>query len=295
MTPKTLKKANFLFGPRGTGKTSFIRSFYNIDSKNINYIDLLDEKNYLRLSVDSSRLSDYITHPKKPVIADEVQRIPELLNEVHRLIESEKIVFVLTGSSARKLRKAGVNLLAGRALQHEMFPLTAAEIKSDFNLKQALKRGMLPAHFSEKYPEKYIYSYIATYLKEEVQMERLTRNLSHFNRFLEAAAFCQGQSLNMTNVSKDCHVERKTVEDFFSILEDLLISFRLPIFSKRAKRELLLKDKFYFFDCGVFRAIRFRGPLDSEAEIDGICLETLVVQEIRAINKLYNLKYELFH
>ena len=170
LSPPVGKKSYFLFGPRGTGKTSFIREKY----RDANYLDLLDEELFLRLNAEPHRLQSYILKPGKPVIIDEVQRIPAILNEIHRLIEEKRLTFILTGSSARKLRKAGVNLLAGRALSFEMFPLTSFEAADDFKLEEALKWGMLPGRFSEADPAKFLYAYVVTYLKEEVQQERLT-------------------------------------------------------------------------------------------------------------------------
>lgn len=280
----------FLFGARGTGKSSWLKSNYI----NSNFIDLLDDESYNLLSAQPKEISRFIVNEEWPVIIDEVQKIPHLLEEVHRLIELKKYRFVLTGSSARKLRKAGVNLLAGRAYTYHFHPMTSVEMKGDFDLKKALMFGLLPMATQAMDPHKYLQSYIRTYLKEEVQQEGLTRNLPAFSRFLQAASFSQASPLNISKVAGDCAVERKTVEDYFSILRDLLISFELPVFSKRAKREVIAKNKFFFFDAGVYRGIRPRGPLDSESEIHGFALETLVMQNVRALNDLCEWNYELF-
>lgn len=285
-------KSFFLFGARGTGKSTWLKSYY----PQSNYVDLLEEEIYLKLISNPQKLGDFITGKNhSPVIIDEIQRIPELLNEVHRLIEKEKRQFVLTGSSARKLKKSQANLLGGRALKFEMFPLTVCEVGNDFELDSALKYGMLPARFSEELPAKYLSAYFALYIREEVQQERLTRNISAFHRFLEAASFSQAQPLVISNVAQDCHVERKVVEEYFNILDDLLLAFRLPAFTKKAKRELLLKEKFFFFDCGVYHTIRPKGPLDSSSDINGPALETLIVQELRALNSLKDLGHTLYH
>ena len=281
----------FLLGPRGTGKSSWLRETY----KNVNYIDLLDDEVFLNLNAQPKNLSNYIANVKLPIVIDEVQKIPQLLNEVHRLIELKKYKFVLTGSSARKLRKNGVNFLAGRAFTYHFHPLTCSELGKDFNVKKALQFGLLPTVTQVQNPEKYLESYLRTYLKEEIQQEGLTRNLPAFSRFLQAASFSQASPLNVSSVASDCYVERKVVEDYFQILRDLMISIELPIFSKKAKRELIKKNKFYFFDCGVFRTIRPRGPLDLDSELNGAALETLVLQNIRAINEYQNLKYEIFY
>lgn len=260
-----------------------------------NYIDLLDDEIYNLLSAQPKEISRLIVDEKKPIIIDEVQKIPHLLDEVHRLIELKKYRFILTGSSARKLRKAGVNLLAGRAYTYSFHPMTCIEMQDEFNLKKAMNFGLLPMATQATDPGKFLQSYIRTYLKEEVQREGLTRNLPAFSRFLQAASFSQAAPLNVSKVAGDCAVERKTVEDYFSILRDLLISVELPIFAKRAKRELITKSKFFFFDAGVYRAIRPRGPLDSESEINGFSLETVVMQHIRALNDYYDWSYELFY
>lgn len=285
-------KSFFLFGPRATGKTTWLRHQFPTGLK----IDLLEAKTYNSLLASPSKLEELIPpHFDDWLIIDEIQRVPELLNEVHRLIEERKIKFVLTGSSARKLRTRGVNLLAGRALTRFMHPLTAGELGSDFSLSKSLQFGHLPAIFSEPDPEDYLTSYIQTYLREEVQQEGLTRNLQTFARFLEAASFSQASTLNISEVARDCQANRKLVEEYFYILEDLLLAYRIPIFSKRAKRRLGSHPKFFFFDTGVYRAIRPKGPLDSPEEIDGSALETLVFQELRAVNDLFQLGFELYY
>jgi predicted AAA+ superfamily ATPase len=291
-TPLKLNKSFFLFGPRGTGKTAWVKENF---PESI-YLDLLETDLYLDLLSQPSRLESFI--PKNFenwVILDEVQRIPDLLNEVHRLIESKKIKFVLTGSSARSLRKKGVNLLAGRALTFSMYPLTSMELKNSFNLTESLEFGHLPAVFSEPDPKLYLAAYIKTYLREEVLQEGLTRNLGNFSRFLEVSSFSQGSLVNMSEIAREVGINRKVVESYFSILEDLLLAFYLPIFTKRSKRRLVSHPKFYFFDVGIFKAIRPKGPLDLPSEIQGVVLETLVIQEIRAVTDYFNLGYECFY
>lgn len=285
-------KSFFLFGPRGTGKTTWVKSAF---PKAI-FIDLLESEIYNDLLANPQRLETFIPKDfKNWVIIDEVQRVPELLNEIHRLIEKKQCVFVLTGSSARKLRKKGVNLLAGRALTYSFHQLTAIELAKDFNLAHSLKFGQLPCVYTEKDPKAYLESYVETYLREEIQQEGLTRNLSAFSRFLEAASFSQGSVLNTSGVARECAVERKVVENYFSILEDLLIGRRLPVFTKKAKRRMVSHHKFYFFDVGVYRTIRPSGPLDMPEEMEGLAFETLVFQELRAINDYLRLGYELYY
>jgi len=282
----------FLFGPRGTGKTSWIKN----QIQGAIYLDLLKSETYLLLQADPGRLENLIP-PKFSglIVLDEVQKIPALLNEVHRLIESFNYKFVLTGSSARALRKKGVNLLAGRANTYSMYPLTVQELKEDFNLEKSLHYGHLPSVFSRTNPYMYLKSYVKTYLQEEVRQEGLTRNISNFSRFLEIISFSQGGVLNITEIAREVSINRKVVESYFHILEDLLLAFSLPVFTKHAKRRMLVHPKFYFFDVGVYRAIRPKGPLDSVEEIEGVALETLFIQEIRAINEYYQLGYENYY
>lgn len=284
-------KSFFLFGPRGTGKTTWLKKQF---PKAI-YFDLLDSEVFNDFLARPNRLGQQI--PDKwgdLVILDEVQRVPALLHEVHRLIESRKLNFAITGSSARKLKKKDVNLLAGRALTSFMHPLTVKELGNDFNLKHALLFGHLPATFSEPDKKKYLESYVTTYLREEVQQEGLTRNLSAFTRFLEVASFSQGQLLNISAVAREAAVERKITENYFSILEDLLIAERVPVFQKKAKRRMVQHPKFYFFDAGVYRALRPKGPLDTPEDIYGAALETVVRQEIKATNDYGDHGYKLY-
>lgn len=285
-------KSFFLFGPRGTGKTTWVKSKF----RDALYLDLLEAELFNDLLANPQRLENLIPKNfKDRVIIDEVQRIPELLNEIHRLIEKYKYRFILTGSSARKLRRKGVNLLAGRALGYHLYPLTAIELGDDFELNHSLAYGQLPCVYTEENPKAYLESYVKTYLEEEVQQEGFTRNLSAFSRFLETASFSQGGVLNISSVARDCSVERKVVENYFTILEDLLIAYRIPIFSKRAKRRLVSHPKFYFFDVGLYRALRPVGPLDMPEEAGGHAVETLFLQELIAINAYLALGYNIFY
>ena len=282
----------FLLGPRGTGKSCFVEYKYQ---KGL-FFDLLDSQIYNRFIADPSRLSDYIPRScRQWVIIDEIQKIPALLNEVHRLIEKRKIKFVLTGSSARKLKAKQVNLLAGRALTEYFYPLTAEELNKDFSLSKSLKYGHLPMACRSSNPKKFLSSYVHTYLKEEIQQESLTRNLPAFARFLESASFSQGSLLNINNVARECSVHRKVVADYFSILRDTLLSYELRPWTKKSKRKLVQSVKFYFFDVGVFQALRPAGPLDSLQERAGVALETLLFQEMKAQNSYKNWNYDFFY
>lgn len=286
-------KSFFLFGPRATGKTSLIKSRYPDGL----YIDLLDFQTYQSLLANPGRLQKIIPpNFDKYIIIDEIQRVPELLNEVHRSIESpDHHRFILTGSSARKLRRQGTNLLAGRALTYHLHPLSAIEMKDDFNLSDALRYGSLPAIFSSSDRDKYLSSYVGTYLQEEIMQEGLTRNLSDFARFLEIASFSVGSPVNTSSIAREVMIGRKVVENYFSILHDLMLGYFLPVFTRRAKRKLVAHPKFYFFDTGVYRALRPKGLIDSASEIGGHALENLFFQNLLAINDSLALKYNFFY
>jgi predicted AAA+ superfamily ATPase len=285
-------KSFFLLGPRGTGKSTVLRRVF----PEALFIDLLDVSVYTELLTHPERLeARALPHAPSRIVIDEVQRLPGLLNEVHRLIESRRWRFALTGSSARKLRRGDVNLLAGRARTARMHPLTAAELGDAFDLAHSVRYGQLPTVYVEKDPKPYLASYVGTYLREEVQAEALTRNLDVFSRFLLAASFSQASVLSVAAIARDLGLARKTVEGYFDLLEDLLLAVRLPVFTRRAKRSMAAHPKFFFFDAGVYRALRPRGPLDSPDEIDGPAVETLVLQELRATNDNLGLGYELFH
>lgn len=290
-----LKTSFFLFGARGTGKTFWLRERL---SKESILVDLLESDNYIKLQNRPQHLEEIIPADYKGwVVIDEIQKIPELLNEVHRLIESKKYRFILTGSSARGLRKKGVNLLGGRALNYKLYPLTIKELGEQWDISTVLKYGTLPSIYSrhKSQPKKYLESYIETYLKEEVLQEGLTRNLGAFSRFMEIASFSQGSVLNMTEIARESQINRKVVEGYFNLLEDLLIAYRIPVFTKKAKRKLIIHPKFYYFDVGVYRILRQLSPMDSNLEIGGIALETLMLQHLIAINAYYELGYQIYY
>jgi len=270
----------FLLGPRGTGKTLWCAQQYPDSLR----IDLLDPAMLRQLSAHPERLTELVAATKKgQVVIDEVQKLPEILEVVHLLIERKfGLQFILTGSSARKLRRHGVNLLGGRAAEKHLHPYMAAELAKSFKLDRALRQGMLPVVWAADDPQAILHAYNGLYLREEVQMEALVRNVGSFARFLEAMSFAHASVLNLAAVSRDSQVSRKTAEGYLEILEDLLLGFRLSVFTKRAQREVAAHPKFYFFDAGVFRANRPTGPLDSPAELDGAALEGLVAQHLRA-------------
>ncbi|OFZ27905.1 MAG: hypothetical protein A2381_07890 [Bdellovibrionales bacterium RIFOXYB1_FULL_37_110] len=290
----TTNQTYFLFGPRGTGKTTFLKENF----PNHLHINLLETTYYYDLMKDPGRLQNIVGTKNKEVIIDEVQKIPKLLDIVHHLIEKDKVHFILSGSSARKLKKANSNLLAGRALNAHLFPLTIRELKDKFELEVALKKGFLPTLYDKTKnisPDEYLESYVDTYLREEIQSEGLTRNLSGFLKFLETASFSQGEVVNFSEIARESGNTRKVIQNYFEILEDLLIGFFLPVFTKKAKRKLISHEKFYFFDVGVFQQIRPKGFLDKTENIWGAAVETLVMQELRAYNHYYKLKYEIYY
>ncbi len=286
-------KSFFLFGPRGTGKSTFVHRFYGGALS----IDLLDPEKVRLFSAAPERLKEFVMAYREStsVIIDEIQRVPELLTVVHSLMEENKTrTFVLTGSSARKLKRAGVDLLGGRAFLCAMHPFMAAELGQQFNFDEALQYGLLPLAVSSGEPAEVLRAYAALYLREEVQMEGLVRNIGNFSRFLEAISFSHASILNVSNVAQECGVERKTVEGYVEILEDILLGWRLKVFTKRAKRQLAGHPKFFFFDAGVFRSLRPRGPLDHREEIEGQALEGLIGQHLKAWIEYSEIKRELF-
>src|SRR3972149_2586182 len=258
----------FLLGPRGTGKSTFVRANF----PDALYIDLLQPDVFRSLLAHPERLREMVHgNPGTPIIVlDEIQKVPQLLDVVHSLMEEDRRRrFVLTGSSPRKLKRDGADMLAGRALLKRMHPFVAGELGKAFSLPGALRHGMIPVVVGSPDPEATLHSYVDLYLREEIQAEGLTRNIGNFTRFLEAASFSHGSQLTVSNISRECGVERKTVEGYLSILEDLLLTFRVPVFTRKAKRATVSHPKFYFFDTGLYNALRPKGPLDRPEEIGG--------------------------
>lgn len=270
----------FLFGPRGTGKSTLLRARL----PDALYIDLLDPRRYRELQARPETVIELAAGSPRAttIILDEIQRIPELLNVVHQMLaDSPGRHFILTGSSARKLRRQGTNLLGGRAQWHSLHPFMACELHS-FDLERSLQLGLLPLVLDSKDPQATLNAYATLYLEQEIQAEGLARNVGAFARFLEVMSFSHGAVLNAAAVARECEIERRTVVNYIEILEDLLLGFRLPVFTRRAQRKTSSHPKFYFFDAGVFRSLRPRGPLDSTSELRGAGLEGLVAQHLRA-------------
>ncbi len=270
----------FLFGPRGTGKSTWLRHVF----PEALILDLLEPAVHRSLDSHPERLREIVAGAPDShvVVIDEVQRVPEVLSVVHALIEEHLgLRFVLTGSSARKLRRGGVDLLAGRALNRTLHPFMAAELPT-FDLDQALSQGMLPLVWAAPRPSEVLDSYASLYLDQEIRLEGWARDAGSFARFLEAVSFSHGAVLNATEVARECEVERRTVVRYLEILEDLLLAFRVPVFTRRARRRTASHPKLYLFDAGVFRSLRPSGPLDRTEEIEGAAFEGLVAQHLRA-------------
>lgn len=275
------QQSYFLFGPRGTGKSTWLKQHY----PETFWVDLMDPEVYRLFSAHPERLRQVLEDQphQKIVVIDEVQKTPDLLNVVHSLIEEKRgYQFIMTGSSSRKLKKYGVNLLGGRALLRYMPPFFAGELGDDFDLAQNIKLGMLPIVLDSLSPEEVLRAYIGIYLKDEVQAEGIVRNVGDFARFLETMSFSHASVLNTSNISRECQVARKTVESYLIILEDLLLSFHLDVFYRKAKRELSSHQKFYFFDSGVYSFLRPQNYYDKSTEQEGPALEGLVAQHLRA-------------
>lgn len=276
--------STFIFGPRGTGKSTFLKQVY----PEALTFDLRSSSQFRQLTSNPDRIASITKEMphKKTVIIDEIQRVPELLPVIHKLIEEDKSVqFIMTGSSARKLKKQGVDLLAGRALRKEMYPYMCSEINSDnIDIDVLLKYGMLPLTFgtSPDLKQEALEAYISLYMEQEVYQEALVRNIGDFGHFLEIVSLSHGSILNVSNVARDSGINRKTVESFIQILEDILLAYKIPVFTKKASRDNTQHPKFYFFDSGVFQAIRPKGPLDHPAEVMGNAIEGLVAQHLKA-------------
>jgi predicted AAA+ superfamily ATPase len=276
---RELEGSIFLFGARQTGKSTTLRQQF---PKSI-YIDLLDTEIKSRFSRRPVLLYEML-HDKPEntlVIIDEIPEVPELLNEVHRLIAERQLLFILCGSSARKLKRKGKNTLGGRALPVYLYPFVSAEV-SDWDIDRAVNYGMLPPHYLAKNPSRLLSAYIQVYLKEEIKEEALVRNLDSFQRFLEIAALTDGEMVNYNNIAQDCGVSATTVSSYFDILEDTLIGYRIPAYRKVMKRRLVQAPRFYYFDVGVANHLLHRKDLVRGTDEYGHAFEHLVIQELYA-------------
>jgi predicted AAA+ superfamily ATPase len=271
------KKSHFLFGPRQTGKTFLITH----SLKGVRVYDLLDSSVFLALSQTPSRIEQELGPGDRVVVIDEIQRLPGLLNEVHRLIERRGIRFLLTGSSARKLRRGGVNLLGGRARTKFLHPLTRRELGEHFDLRRAIERGLLPSIYFSDDPHADLEAYAGAYLQQEIVAEGALRNVPAFSRFLRIAALCNGTIVNFTNVANDAQVPRTTVYEYFEILKDTLVLQELPAWRGSRRRKPICSSKYYFFDVGVVAALQGRAFQAGTPEF-GQAFETYLMHELVA-------------
>ena len=255
--------------------------------KDVRIYDLLDTSTYLTLSRNPGRIAEEIRPQDKIVVIDEIQRLPDLLNEVNRLIEERGIRFLLTGSSARKLRRGGVNLLGGRARTKHLHPLTYRELGDHFELYRAAERGLLASVYFSDDPKADLQAYAGSYLQQEIVSEGLTRNIPAFSRFLRVAALCNGTIVNYTNVANDCQVARTTVYEYFEILKDTLVLYELPAWRKSQKRKPLASSKYYFFDVGVVAALQERELRPGTPEF-GEAFETYLMHELRSYGDYFS-------
>jgi predicted AAA+ superfamily ATPase len=292
------KSSFFLFGPRGTGKSTWLKDNFKPDLR----IDLLRSKELLELSSDPSLLRKRILSlsENSKIVIDEIQKLPQLLDEVHSIIFDfdNKYQFALTGSSARKLKRNHANLLAGRAVKRLFYPLTQKELRGDFNLDHCLAFGSLPAVVNlDDYDDKkdFLYSYVDTYLKEEIQTEAAVRNIPNYNRFLKHAALRNGHVVNINSLSRDAGVARSTLDGYFKILEDTLLGIFIEPLHLKAKVKEVSNPKFYFFDCGVVRCLsnELENPVGIHEK--GLLLETYFLNEIRAYSSYFKKKWEIYY
>ncbi len=273
------KKSFFLFGPRATGKSFLIK--HQLGNEAL-VIDLLRSDVFMRLSANPELLESMIDgHHNQYIVIDEVQKVPALLNEVHRLIENKKIRFLLTGSSARKLRHGHVNLLAGRAWEAKLFPLTSQEIP-DFDLEKYLHFGGLPPVYASKFPQEELFAYVNTYLKEEIQAEALVRKIPAFSRFLQMSALTSGATLNFSSIANDTGIPVTTIREYYQILEDTFIGFMVPAWQKSQKRKAVSSGKFYYFDLGVKNTLAQISQIEPQSDLYGQAFEHFIALELRA-------------
>ncbi len=271
------KKSCFLFGPRQCVKSSLVRQTL----PDAHILDLLSGDTYTRLSRNPGYIEE-ICRDSRPIVIDEIQKLPILLDEVHRLIETKGMKFLLTGSSARKLRKSGVNLLGGRARVRHLHPFSAAELGDKFNLDYALNNGLIPGIWDSDDPEEDLAGYVSLYLEQEIMAEGATRNLPAFSRFLEVAALSNGEQINYQSISSDAQVPRSTIQEYFKILKDTLIATEVPVWKKGRSRKTVETSKFYLFDTGVTRRLQGRKSIVRGTPEYGYAFESWIMHELSA-------------
>ncbi len=302
MVKRLIKPLNtrsfFIFGPRGVGKSTWLRE--NLDQHSI-YINLLDPESYEEYSMNPQRFKDFINLPEnteKIIIIDEIQKIPILLDIIHDEISKNKKIFVLSGSSARKLKQKGVNLLAGRASVYNLYPFSMLELEESFNLEKSLERGLLPESYfanSNEESTEYLKSYVFTYIEKEIQQEQWVRKLEPFRRFLQIAAQMNTKIINKSKIAQQVGVQSSTIEDYYEILEDTLLGFRIPGFETSIRRQVRLADKFYFIDTGIARAIEkmLSVPMIEHTSYYGVLFENFIVTEIKKMIEYNRLDFTM--
>lgn len=282
----------FLWGARQTGKSTLLKLLF----PDALWFDLLLNELYERFNRHPELLREIVLAEKTPriVVIDEIQRIPALLNEVHWLIVNNGTRFILSGSSPRKILHSGANLLGGRALRYELYPLVSNEIP-DFDIIKALNNGLLPKHYDSKNASKLLSAYVGSYLQDEIATEARIRNIATFQRFLEVAALTNGEMLNYTNIASDCGISAYIVKEYFQILEETLIGRFLPAFQKKPKRRVITAPKFYLFDVGITNYLLNRSKIEAKTELFGKAFEHFMYQEIYAYSKYsdknFNISY----
>lgn len=284
------KESLFLWGARQTGKSTLLKQLF----PNALWFDLLKSDIYRRYQKEPAQFREVILANATSgiVIVDEIQKIPELLDEIHWLIENHHVRFILSGSSPRKILRTNANLLGGRALRYELYPLIQSEIP-EFSLLKALNNGLLPRHYLAEKPKKILEAYIGSYLRDEIIAEAKIRNINAFNLFLEAAAFSNGEIVNYTNIASECGVSSVTIKEYFQILEDTLIGRFVPSFQKKPKRRVILAPKFYYFDIGIANFLLKRGSIEVGSEAFGSAFEHFIYQELYAHSSYSDLKYSI--
>jgi len=281
------KKSFFLFGPRSTGKSTLIKN----NLENINVYDLLKASTFKRLTKNPELIEqEYIEGTI--VVIDEIQKLPKILDEVHRLIEDKGIKFLLTGSSARKLKHGGSNQLAGRAWSSELFPLTSKEI-TDFNLIKYLNIGGLPQVYTSSDPQEELESYVGTYLQEEIKAEAVTRNIQAFAEFLDVIALTNSEEINYECLASDCQISPSTLKNYLQILDDTLLGFHLPAFTKTKKRKSITRAKYYLFDIGVTNYLANRSNIKAKSIEFGAAFEHFIILEVRAFISYFRKKIKM--
>ena len=282
----------FLWGARQTGKSTLLKQLFP-DSL---WFDLLQSDVFERLSKQPSQLREVVLaiQSEKPIVIDEIQTIPALLNEVHWLIENNHNRFILSGSSPRKILRTQANLLGGRALRYELYPLVSTEIP-DFDLIRALNNGLLPRHYLSNNSQKLISGYIGSYLRDEIMAEAKIRNVSSFSGFLESAAFSNGEMVNYSNIASECGISATTVREYFQILIDTLTGRFVPSFQKKPKRRVILAPKFYYFDVGIANYLLKRGQIEPGSEAFGKAFEHFIYQEIYAHSHYSGMDYPVYY